>query len=37
MSRLVAERNFGVTHGASKLGITHAALAMYLRRRGIPL
>lgn len=35
--RLVAERVFGATHGAAKLGITRAALSTYLRRRGIPL
>jgi hypothetical protein len=34
--RLVAERVFGSTHGAAKLGITRAALSTYLRRRGIP-
>ncbi len=35
--RLVAERVFGATHGAARLGITRAALSTYLRRRGIPL
>lgn len=35
--RLVAERVFGATHGAAKLGITRRALSEYLRRRGIPL
>ncbi|MBA3462155.1 MAG: FHA domain-containing protein [Deltaproteobacteria bacterium] len=37
MLRLVAERVFGPTHGAAKLGITRRALSEYLRRRGIPL
>lgn len=35
--RLVAERVFGATHGAARLGITRRALSEYLRRRGIPL
>jgi hypothetical protein len=37
MLRLVTERNFGLTRGAAKLGITHTALSTYLRRRGIPI
>jgi hypothetical protein len=35
--RIVVVRNWGVTHGAAKLGLTHAAVASYLRRRGLPL
>lgn len=35
--RLVAERVFGQTLAAEKLGITRRALSEYLRRRGIPL
>ncbi len=36
MLRVVAERNFGVTGGSERLGITHGALSRYLRRRKIP-
>jgi hypothetical protein len=34
--RLVAVRNWGVTHGAKRLGISQQALAGWLRRRKIP-
>ncbi|HWU91468.1 MAG TPA: hypothetical protein VN253_29575 [Kofleriaceae bacterium] len=34
--RVVALRNWGVTHGAERLGITHGALSRWVRRRGIP-
>lgn len=34
--RVVAARAFGITAGAERLGITHAALSRYLRRRKIP-
>ena len=34
--RLVALRNWGVTHGAERLGITHGALSRWARRRKIP-
>lgn len=34
--RVVAARNWGVTHGAAKLGLTHVGLGGWLRRRGIP-
>jgi pSer/pThr/pTyr-binding forkhead associated (FHA) protein len=34
--RLVAMRNFGVTAGAERLGITHGALSRWAKRRGIP-
>lgn len=30
--RLVALRNFGVTEGAKRLGVTHGALARWARR-----
>lgn len=36
MMRVVAARNFGMSGGAERLGITHSALGRYLRRRGIP-
>ena len=36
MLRVVAVRNFGVSVGAERLGITHGALGRYLRRRKIP-
>jgi len=34
--RLVAIRNWGVTHGAERLGITHGALSRWAQRRKIP-
>jgi hypothetical protein len=34
--RLVALRNWGVTHGAERLGITHGALSRWAQRRKIP-
>ncbi|HEY4244034.1 MAG TPA: FHA domain-containing protein [Kofleriaceae bacterium] len=34
--RLVALRNWGVTAGGARLGITHVALSRWARRRGIP-
>jgi DNA-binding NtrC family response regulator len=34
--RVVAERNWGVTAGAHRLGITHPGLSKWLRDRGIP-
>ncbi|HWU90544.1 MAG TPA: hypothetical protein VN253_24935 [Kofleriaceae bacterium] len=34
--RMVALRNWGVTDGAEKLGITHGALSRWARRRRIP-
>jgi hypothetical protein len=34
--RLVALRNWGVTAGAERLGITHGALSRWARRRKIP-
>lgn len=34
--RVVAMRNWGVTAGAERLGITHAALSRWARRRNIP-
>ena len=34
--RLVAIRNWGVTAGAERLGITHGALSRWARRRKIP-
>ncbi|HWU87065.1 MAG TPA: hypothetical protein VN253_07310, partial [Kofleriaceae bacterium] len=34
--RLVAMRNWGVTTGAARLGITHGALSRWARRRRIP-
>ena len=34
--RLVALRNWGVTGGAERLGITHGALSRWARRRSIP-
>ncbi|HLL20656.1 MAG TPA: FHA domain-containing protein [Kofleriaceae bacterium] len=34
--RVIALRNWGVTHGANRLGITHGALSRWARRRGIP-
>ena len=34
--RLVALRNWGVAGGAKRLGISHAALSRWARRRGIP-
>jgi hypothetical protein len=34
--RLVALRNWGVTGGAKRLGITHGALSRWARRRKIP-
>jgi hypothetical protein len=34
--RLVAERNWGVTAGAERLGISHVALSKWMRRRDIP-
>ena len=36
MTRLVALRNWGVTGGAERLGLTHGALSKYFRRRKIP-
>ena len=36
MLRVVAVRNWGVTSGAERLGITHGALSRYMRRHGIP-
>lgn len=36
MLRVVALRNWGVTNGAERLGITHGALSRYVRRHGIP-
>ncbi len=36
MARVVAVRNWGVTAGATKVGLTHGALSKYLRRRKIP-
>jgi len=34
--RLVALRNWGVTGGAARLGITHGALSRWARRRKLP-
>jgi hypothetical protein len=34
--RLVALRNWGVSGGANRLGITHGALSRWARRRRIP-
>jgi hypothetical protein len=34
--RLVAERNWGVTGGAERLGISHVALSKWMRHRNIP-
>ena len=34
--RLVALRNWGVTGGAERLGITHGALSRWAKRRKIP-
>ncbi len=36
MTRVVAVRNWGVTGGATRVGLTHGALSKYLRRRRIP-
>lgn len=36
MTRVVAVRNWGVSGGASRLGLTHGALSKYLARRKIP-
>lgn len=36
MTRLTAVRNWGVTGGAARLGLTHGALSKYFRRRKIP-
>lgn len=36
MLRVVAMRNWGVTNGAERLGITHGALSRWARRRKIP-
>jgi hypothetical protein len=35
--RLVALRNWGVTDGARRLGVSHAALSRWARRRKIPM
>ncbi|MGN6111167.1 MAG: FHA domain-containing protein [Kofleriaceae bacterium] len=35
--RLVALRNWGLTHGAARLGISRVALAKWMRRRSIPI
>jgi len=34
--RLVALRNWGVTDGAKRLGLTHGALSRWARWRGLP-
>ncbi|MGN6108365.1 MAG: FHA domain-containing protein [Kofleriaceae bacterium] len=34
--RLVALRNWGLAHGAARLGITYPALSKWMRRRSIP-
>ncbi|MBL9019608.1 MAG: FHA domain-containing protein [Myxococcales bacterium] len=36
MSRVVAVRNWGVSGGAARLGLTHGALSKYFLRRKIP-
>jgi hypothetical protein len=36
MTRVVAVRNWGVSGGATRLGLTHGALSKYLARRKIP-
>lgn len=36
MRRVVAMRNWGVTEGAERLGITHGALSRWARRRKLP-
>lgn len=36
MLRVVAMRNWGVTEGAERLGITHGALSRWARRRKLP-
>jgi hypothetical protein len=36
MRKLVALRNWDVTAGAAKIGITHVALGRWARRRGLP-
>lgn len=36
MTRVVAVRNWGVSGGASRLGLTHGALSKYFARRKIP-